>query len=127
MYNVTATEAVGNTNGPANWGCSIFTRSSSVNSPINSIHAGVGDTPAGVVAGGGGTGAEFGGPNSPIQLLCYASRASTVVEQAELTATRVSSVNGAPAKKPAHSPIRNRFKPQPGLPAGRHTRPQIHH
>jgi hypothetical protein len=128
MYNVTADEAIGDTNNPTKWTCSIFTRSSSVNSPVRSIHAGTGDTPAGAVTDGGGTGAEFGGPNSPIQLLCYASKASTVAVQAELTATRVSTVNGAPVRgKPARRQIMNHFNLRPGLPAARHTRSQLHH
>ena len=117
FYNVTATEAVGNPNlGGVHtlWACTIADHSSNGHA-VSSVGAGVGDTGSTEIAGGGGTGAVFGGPFSPIELLCTNLTASAEVFEADLTAVRVSSVNGAAVKgKPAHPPIMNRFKPRAG-------------
>ena len=127
MYNVTATEAAGRDGASALWSC-LIVRHSMLGSNLSPVHAGFALTPAGAVVGGGGTGAVFGGPVSPIELLCTAKTASTSAEQADLTATRVTSVNGvAVAGKPAHPRILNHFKPRLNLPAARHDRSQAHH
>lgn len=93
MYNVTATEAAGRDGLSALWSCFIV-RHNSLGSNLSPVHAGFALTPPGAVVGGGGTGAVFGGPVSPIELLCTAETASTSAVQADLTATRVTSVNG---------------------------------
>ena len=127
FYNVTATEAVGNPNlGGVHtlWACTIADHSSNGHA-VSSVGAGVGDTGSTEIAGGGGTGAVFGGPFSPIELLCTNLTASAEVFEADLTAVRVSSVNGAAVTgKPAHRPIMNHFRPQLRLPAARHARSQ---
>jgi len=130
FYNVTATEAVGNPNlGGVHtlWACTIADHSSNGHA-VSSVGAGVGDTGSTEIAGGGGTGAVFGGPFSPIELLCTNLTASAEVFEADLTAVRVSSVNGAAVTgKPAHPRIVNHFKPRFGRWAPRHARAQAHH
>jgi hypothetical protein len=123
MYNVTATEVAGRAAGAASWVCSIIRHTSSGHL-VSFVAAGAGGTAAGFTDGGG-TGAVFGGPFSPIELICVARTASTRVTEADLTAVRVSSVNGAAVKgKPAHPPIMNHFRPRLRLPAARHARSQ---
>jgi hypothetical protein len=130
MYNVTATETglafAGNRSLGA-WSCSIVDHSSAGHN-VSPVRAGEAHVAGGFSADTAGTGAVFGGPASPIELICgLASGAvSVAVNQADLTAVRVSSVNGvAVTGKPAHRPIMNHFvRPQRGLPAARATRSQ---
>jgi hypothetical protein len=127
MYNVTATETVEPLRTTASWDCSIVRHKPSgvLTSPV---HAGFGFGPMHQTVGGAGTGAVFGAPSSPIELICAASGSSVVAIQAEMTAVRVSSVNGAAVTgKPAHPRIFNHFQPRPGPPAARHARSQTHH
>jgi hypothetical protein len=79
------------------------------------------------IVDGGGTGAIFVSVHThSIVLRCSASTPSTDLYQADLTATRVSSVNGGTLKgKPAHRPIANHFTPL-SPPAARHTGSQSH-
>jgi hypothetical protein len=127
MYNVTATETVDPLRFTASWFCSIVRHKSSgvLTSPV---HAGFGFGPTQQPAGGAGTGAVFGAPSSPIELICTTSVASVLTLQTEMTAVRVSSVNGvAVTGKPAHPQIFNHFAPRLSLPAPRHARSQAHH
>jgi hypothetical protein len=60
-----------------------------------------------------GTGAIYGDPFSPIEMICNTGYSSVTAVQAELTAVSVDQVNGAAVKgKPAHPPIMNHFKPR---------------
>jgi hypothetical protein len=94
---------------------------------VSPVPAGHVSAPAGVYDAGG-TGAVFGGPVSPIDLVCSASTPSTFAIEADLTATMVSSVNGAVVKsKPAHPTIFNHFKPGLGRFAARHAASQTRH
>ena len=125
-YNVTATEAIGRSSGPAHWFCDVV-RHTSVGSNVSPFPAGFVRTATGFV-GAGGTGPVFASPASPIQLICTATTASTQADNADLTAIEVSSVNGvAVTGKPAHPRIFNHFKPRLSLPAARHARSQTHH
>jgi hypothetical protein len=75
-----------------------------------------------------GTGAAFGGPSSPIELICSVVSGAVTVKEVDLAAVSVSSVNGAAVKgKPAHPPIRNHFRPQLGRLPARPARPQARH
>ena len=126
MYNVTATEAIGRSSGPAHWSCDVV-RHTSVGSNVSPFPAGFVRTATGFV-GAGGTGPVFASPASPIQLICTATTASTQADNTDLTAIEVSSVNGvAVTGKPAHPRIFNHFKPRLSLPAARHARSQTHH
>jgi hypothetical protein len=60
------------------------------------------------------TGAVFGGPTSPIEVLCHNDNATVTAYDpvADLTATRVSGVNGT-VRKPAHPRIMNHFPKVP--------------
>jgi hypothetical protein len=119
MYNVTVTEqgraTAGNPDGSASWGCEIV-RHTSTGTNVSPVQAGGAATAAGVFANAAGTGAVFGAPSSPIELLCSAATVSTFITQADMTAVRVSSVNGVAIKgKPAHPRIMNHFvMPRPG-------------
>ena len=125
MYNVTATEAIGRSSGPAHWFCDVV-RHTSVGSNVSPVPAGFVRTTG--IVGAGGTGPVFGSASSPIQLICKASTASASAYNADLTATRVSSVNGAAVnRKPAHPRIFNHFNLGPRAPAARHARSQTHH
>ena len=125
-YNVTATEAIGRSSGPAHWFCDVV-RHTSVGSNVSPVPAGFVRTATGFV-GAGGTGPVFASPASPIQLICTASTTSLQADNADLTATRVSSLNGAAVTgKPAHPRIFNHFKPRLSLPAARHALSQTHH
>jgi hypothetical protein len=125
LYNVTATEVAGRNSGAAAWICNIDGHSAG-GSPV-SFGGGEVSTAASGFFTGGGTGAAFGGPSSPIRLLCLGATPGSQVIEADLTAVRVSSVNGAAVTgRPAHRPIMNHFTP--GL--GRLLRParsQAHH
>ena len=86
------------------------------------------NAPAKGIFDAAGTGAVFGGPNSPIELICTPTTPAVRVFQTAMTATRVSSVNGAAVKgKPVHPRIFNHFRPRPGFLAARHASPQAHH
>jgi len=125
-FNVTATEAIGRSSGPAHWSCDVV-RHTSVGSNVSPFPAGFVRTAAGF-ADAAGTGPVFASPASPIQLICTASTTSLQADNADLTATRVSSLNGAAVTgKPAHPRIFNHFKPRLSLPAARHARSQTHH
>jgi hypothetical protein len=119
MYNVTATAqggaTLGNPDGSASWGCEIV-RHTSKGSNVSPVLAGGAFTLSGVNVMTAGTGAVFGAPSSPIELLCAAGTVSTFITEAEMTAVSVSSVNGAAATgKPAHPRIINHFVlPRPG-------------
>jgi hypothetical protein len=123
MYNVTATEQGGATRGnadqSASWGCEIV-RHTSKGSNVSPVRAGGAFTASGWTYMAAGTGAVFGAPASPIELLCAADTDSTFITSADMTAVRVTSVNGAAvAGKPAHPPIMNHFVlPRPGRPPG---------
>jgi hypothetical protein len=120
MYNVTATYAAFDSQSfSTSVNCSIVRHSSS-GSNVSPVHAGTLVEARGRVIGdGAGTGAVFGGPRSPIELVCTTGNSSTFAVNADMTAVRVSSVNGAVVTgKPAHPPIMNHFKPR----LGRHTR-----
>jgi hypothetical protein len=125
FYNVTADEAAGNSRAVGDWDCLIVDHTSSGNN-VSSVHAGTAVTGTGEFATGGGTGAVFGGPFSPIELICAAGLPSTAMAWADLTAVRVSSVNGAAVTgKPAHRPIMNHFfRPRLGRLPTRHARSQ---
>ena len=126
MYNVTATVAAGRS-GPTSWNCQIARSDGFSRSIFSAVPAGYAKTATGFTDVAG-TGALFiESPGSGIELLCSASNSSTIVKQADLTATGVSSVNGKTLKtKPAHR-IANHFRPQLGLPAARHAGAQAHH
>ena len=121
MYNVTGTVAGVNSSQVTSWGCEIF-RHSAGGGNVSPI-------PAGHVFAKGsydvaGTGAVFGGPVSPIELVCGAA-GLVIGTQADLTAVRVSSVNGAAVTgKPARPPIMNHFFWRRGRPAARPARSQ---
>jgi hypothetical protein len=130
MYDVTATVAAGNPNGPAGWACSVAAPYISSSAPHHqgasyrsSFPAGMAKTATGIVDGGG-TGAIIENFQNlgRIVLLCKASTPNTVLYQADLTATQVSSVNGTTMKgKPAHRPITNHFaRPQAARSQTRH-------
>jgi Collagen triple helix repeat (20 copies) len=130
LYNVTATEAA-RTSAPASaagsWSCSIVDHSASGHN-VSPVPAGIAQPTGGIIADTAGTGAVFGGPASPIELICRVRNVafSVTVFQADLTAVRVSSVNGAAVTgKPARRPIANHFaRPRPGLPVPRPARSQ---
>ena len=129
IYNVTATEAAGRSNGPAGWACTIEKHAivtSSGPSYFSSIPAGMAKTAKGIVVGGGTGAITVSAHTHSIVLRCSASTPSTDIYQADLTATRVSSVNGVAVKgKPAHPPISNHFsRPRPGRLPVRHARSQ---
>jgi hypothetical protein len=119
-YNVTATAAA-STTATQSWRCTI-------DGKFSAVPAGLARTAASFRGDVAGTGAVFGGPASPIELICSAFSAVTV-RQADLTALRLSSLNGAAVKgKPAHQPISNHFfRPRLPRPAARHARAQIPH
>ena len=125
MYNVTATELAGRSAGVANWAC-VVVRQSAGGPPVSGFLAGSARTAASTFVDGAGTGAVFGGPRSPIELVCAGASASVHIVEAGMTATRVSSVNGVTGK-PAHPRIFNHFTLRPGLPAAQHARSQAHH
>ena len=83
---------------------------------MSPVQAGGAFTASGVTVDAAGTGAVFGAPSSPIELICAAATVSTFITEADMTAVRVSSVNGAAvAGKPAHPQIMNHFvMPRPG-------------
>jgi len=126
MYNVTATfAAFDSASFSTSVNCSIVRRSSG-GSLVSPVHAGTLVEARGRVIGdGAGTGAVFGGPRSPIELVCTTGNSSTFAVNADMTAVRVSSVNGAVVKgKPAHPRIMNHFKPRLGRQAARPGRSQ---
>jgi len=126
MYNVTATfAAFDSASFSTSVNCSIVRRSSG-GSLVSPVHAGTLVEARGRVIGdGAGTGAVFGAPNSPIELVCTTGNSSTFAVNADMTAVRVSSVNGAVVKgKPAHPRIMNHFKPRLGRQAARPGRSQ---
>jgi hypothetical protein len=126
MYNVTANEAVAAISSLASWVCTIGRRLSN-GAFASPVPAGQFSGPTGIFDAGG-TGAVFGGPLSPIEIVCSTLGGGKRVFEADLTATRVSSVNGAAVTgKPAHPRIVNHFKPRFGRWAPRHARAQAHH
>jgi hypothetical protein len=121
-YNVTGTMTADASYGPHYWSCAIVRHSVSSGRNFSPVDAGtaeaagyydsIGSEVAGV-ADVTGTGALYGGPASPIQLICNTHSASVTAYRAELTAVSVDKVNGAAVNgKPAHPPIMNRFKPR---------------
>jgi hypothetical protein len=125
MYNVTATLAAFDSAFSTSVNCSIV-RHSSLGSNVSPVHAGTIVEAKGLIGDAAGTGAVFGGRFSPIELVCTTlGNSSTFAVNADLTAVRVSSVNGVAVKgKPAHPPIMNHFRPRLRLPAARHARSQ---
>jgi hypothetical protein len=76
----------------------------------NARRAGVVMAGVTAAADAAGTGAVFGAPSSPIELICAAATVSTSIIEADMTAVRVNSVNGAAVTaKPAHPRIMNHF------------------
>ena len=128
MFNVTATLAAFDSAFSTSVDCSIV-RHSSLGSNVSPVHAGTLVEARGLIGDEAGTGAVFGGPSSPIELVCTTpGNSSTFAVNADLTAVRVSSVNSAAVKgKPAHPPIMNRFKPRYGRLAARSGHSQTHH
>jgi hypothetical protein len=133
MYNVTATEAASVIAPPASvasWACSIVQHTASGHN-VNPVRAGIARAAASFLADTAGTGAVFGGPASPIELICTdrTIAVGVAVYEADLTAVRVSRLNGVPvAGKPAHRPIMNHFVgPWRGRPAARSARSQTPH
>jgi hypothetical protein len=124
LYNVTATEVAGQRSSSAVWSCIIGGHSAA--GLFASFPAGEVSTQAHGFFTGGGTAAARGGPGAPITLTCLGHAGSKVIE-ADLTAVRVSSVNGAAVTgRPAHQPIMNHFTPRLGR-LLRHARSQTHH
>jgi hypothetical protein len=121
MYNVTDTWAAFDSATSTSVACTLGTLSSG-GSLVSSFWGGTIKEPAKQLLDGGGTGAMFGGPNSPIELVCTTSgNSSTFAGAADITAVRVSSINGA-AGKPAHRRPMNRFKGfGPAQPGRSHT------
>ena len=111
MYNVTDTWAAFDSATSTSMNCSIV-RHSSGGSNVSPVNGGTILEGKKLIGDGAGTGAVFGGPRSPIELVCtVAGNSSTFAGKADMTAVRVSSVNGAVVKgKPAHPRIMNHFK-----------------
>ena len=111
MYNVTDTWAAFDSATSTSMNCSIV-RHSSGGSNVSPVNGGTILEGKKLIGDGAGTGAVFGGPRSPIELVCTVSgNSSTFAGKADMTAVRVSSVNGAVVKgKPAHPRIMNHFK-----------------
>jgi len=111
MYNVTDTWAAFDSSTSTSMNCSIGTRSFG-GSLVSTFHGGTIKEGKKLLGDGGGTGAMFGGPSSPIQLVCTVlGNSSTFAGNADLTAVRVSSVNGATVTgRPAHRRPMNHFK-----------------
>ena len=126
MYNVTDTLAAFDSGFSTSVNCSIATHSS-LGSLVSPVHGGNIKEAAGLIGDLAGTGAVFGGPRSPIELICSTGNSSTFAQNGDLTAVRVSSVNGAAVKgKSAHRPIMNRFRPRSGRATGQASRSQAH-
>jgi hypothetical protein len=72
------------------------------------------------------TGTVFAGPGSTVEVRCHDFNSIVPVADpvADLTATRVSTVNGVAAAKPAHRRIMNGFPKK--LPAGSPLQPRRH-
>ena len=112
MYNVTDTLAAFDSSFTTSVNCSIV-RHSSGGSLVSPVHGGNIKEARGLIGDLAGTGAVFGGPRSPIELVCTTGNSSTFAQNGDLTAVRVSSVNGAVVTgKPAHPPIMNQFRPR---------------
>ena len=112
MYNVTDTLAAFDSSFSTSVNCSIV-RHSSLGSLVSPVHGGNIKEARGLIGDLAGTGAVFGGPRSPIELVCTTGNSSTFAQNGDLTAVRVSSVNGAVVTgKPAHPPIMNQFRPR---------------